>query len=530
MAKLRDREADSSDTSSDDFEKVQKKKMKLDSQNHLKIVEKHTLKLFRANFGALHDLFRDIDQMGHKLNHEQLAALKSTLFWSMLEVFIDNIISKEELAKKNHACSRVFVSTPLDMAIIFGLQLIENGIENKLLYECKKYNFGEEKSTVIRSTKVQASILDALSNEEVKDLMRLIDFYILPCNYLVFVKSIDVIKRISWPHMIHNAMMESIDSSDGMLIVSPDAVSIFIGFGWFAEHSFLVDKRKGAETNIPRFARWDARKISKAISPLDWVNEKNLITPIDNNQGGKKLEIRAMNLEKENVALILEKEDGLSKLREIQMKLRSEKNRLRAKGKRKKVNHDELSQGREAPQDEDDETHEEYGWQTPETVPQVPHLENASSGPVFSLGLTQFFNEAETSAQLHYHDLAELEKPKKGPKMKGISEEKDFAWRVLDNDRVDTITVLGLHIQDLLDYKLKEAESQMQSSQDIPKYSKSAFMQPEVFVHVQSVDTDEIRKHVQEFILDIPDGVFDLFVPIYRRSVSHLGTSPLQLL
>ncbi|KAI3997261.1 hypothetical protein MKX01_009105 [Papaver californicum] len=46
----------------------------------------------------------------------------------------------------------------------------------------------------------------------------------------------------------------------------------------------------------------------------------------------------------------------------------------------------------------------------------------------------------------------------------------------------------------------------MQDSQHIPKYSKSAFLQPEEFV---------------KFILDIPDVVFELFVPIYTRPVSH---------
>ncbi|KAI3992012.1 hypothetical protein MKX01_014903 [Papaver californicum] len=54
----------------------------------------------------------------------------------------------------------------------------------------------------------------------------------------------------------------------------------------------------------------------------------------------------------------------------------------------------------------------------------------------------------------------------------------------------------------------------MQGSQDIPKYLKSAFMQPEAFV----IDMDGIKKHVQEFILDIPDGVFDLFVQTYTST------------
>ncbi|KAI3984925.1 hypothetical protein MKX01_004693 [Papaver californicum] len=72
-----------------------------------------------------------------------------------------------------------------------------------------------------------------------------------------------------------------------------------------------------------------------------------------------------------------------------------------------------------------------------------------------------------------------------------------------------------------LEYKQKEEESQMQDSQDIPKYSKSAFLQPKAFVHVESMNTDGIKKHVQEFILDISDVVFRLFIPIYTSSVSN---------
>ncbi|KAI3984926.1 hypothetical protein MKX01_004694 [Papaver californicum] len=117
----------------------------------------------------------------------------------------------------------------------------------------------------------------------------------------------------------------------------------------------------------------------------------------------EKREKRAINLEKENVALIVEKEEVFRKLDGFQIRLRIEKNRLRAKGKRKKVDvmpgsfdlmettlehifknleskkddrppeHDEIPQGREAPQDDDNEAHEEYGWKTPETLPQLPY-------------------------------------------------------------------------------------------------------------------------------------------------------------
>ncbi|KAI3984927.1 hypothetical protein MKX01_004695 [Papaver californicum] len=116
--------------------------------------------------------------------------------------------------------SRLFVSTSSDMAVIFGMQLIENGIKNKILNErhitpstsdlFQKYNFGAG-LPVIRSTEVQVAILDAIRNGKVEELFL---FVVLVCRAL------------------------------------------------------LADKRKGAEEMTPRFARSDVRNISKAIALL----------------------------------------------------------------------------------------------------------------------------------------------------------------------------------------------------------------------------------------------------------------------
>ncbi|KAI3974358.1 hypothetical protein MKX01_031027 [Papaver californicum] len=450
MAKLRDRELETSENrSDDDFENVSKKKRKTRVPKSFKDRGKaptskgkktETMKLFRANLGPLHDLFRDIEERGHTLNSDQLGALRST--WSMLQVFVNNKINKGELSKNNHGLemllksytkakdgncgfkfgigSRLFVSTPVYMAVIFGMQLIENGIENKILNErhiipstsdlCQKYKF-EAGLLVLRST--EAYYILYVSNHFFSTKT---GNFSLPRNYLVFVKSIDVINRISWPHLIHNAMMENIHSSVG-------DVNLIIECSFY----LLFEKISFAH---------------KSKIPLDWVKERKLVTPIKQQSRMEKMEIRVINLDKKNVALTVEKEkkeEVFRKLRGFQMRLRSEKNRLRAKGKREKVDvmpeifdlmettlehifknleskkedrlqeHDELPQGREAPQVDDDEAHEEYGCKTPDTLPQLPHTENgihinsATSGPVFSLGLTQFFNEYEKSGQIHYH-------------------------------------------------------------------------------------------------------------------------------
>ncbi|KAI3978680.1 hypothetical protein MKX01_015855 [Papaver californicum] len=275
MAKLRDREPETSENrSDDDFEKVPKKKRKTGVPKSFKDRGKastskgktETVKLFRGNLGPLHDLFHDIEERGHTLNNDQLGALRSTPLWSMLQVFVGNKINKDELSKNNHGLEmllksytksedgnsgfkfvvgfRLFVLTPADMAVIFGMQLIENGIKKKILNEChitpktsdlyQKYKFGAG-LPVIRSTE-------------------------------------------------------------------------------FAEHSSLVDKRKGAKEMTPRFSRWDARSISNPIALLEklpctnkQVNERKLVTPIKQQSRIEKMEIRAINLENENVVLIVSK-------------------------------------------------------------------------------------------------------------------------------------------------------------------------------------------------------------------------------
>ncbi|KAI3858206.1 hypothetical protein MKX03_037789 [Papaver bracteatum] len=62
-------------------------------------------------------------------------------------------------------------------------------------------------------------------------------------------------------------MMESIESSNGD--VRRITGCTFYLLYWLAEHSSLVSRRGGAETMFPRFARWDAWNISKAISVLE---------------------------------------------------------------------------------------------------------------------------------------------------------------------------------------------------------------------------------------------------------------------
>ncbi|KAI3854886.1 hypothetical protein MKX03_027026, partial [Papaver bracteatum] len=37
---------------------------------------------------------------------------------------------------------------------------------------------------------------------------------------------------------------------------------------WIAEHSYFIEKREGAQTVTPRFARWDTLKISKKVDGL----------------------------------------------------------------------------------------------------------------------------------------------------------------------------------------------------------------------------------------------------------------------
>ncbi|XP_026407024.1 uncharacterized protein LOC113302330 [Papaver somniferum] len=349
-------------------------------------------KLFRANFGNLHDLFYEIEKEHLELNQQQLDALESTPFWNLLQVFMNKQITRDELCKcakglekliktfkktldgnggfQLSAAGEVFQPTPEEMAVIFGMQVIENGIEDKLLDErkvtatkndlCIKYDFGE-KGQAIKSTDVQSAILNAIRNGELDDLVRLIVFYIcqtafftktgnasLPCSYLVFVESVDVINRISWPHLIHKTMMDGIQTNYG------DTKTItgcsFYLLYWFAEHCSLIGKRTGKETMYPRFARWDTWNISKAIYNLGSLPltkqqaasvqlsddlkmqvengfEKKLITPLYRNSQLENINLRVGDLEKEVNILKRERDDRNFKLRA----LRAAMNQLKAK-------------------------------------------------------------------------------------------------------------------------------------------------------------------------------------------------------
>ncbi|KAI3865914.1 hypothetical protein MKX03_024064 [Papaver bracteatum] len=673
MTKHRAKDVRCNDSSADDdFEKPKKKKKTVDSSKDgdkggpNKDTKSESTKIFRANFGPLHDLFRDLENKGLMAKEELITSLEKTPFRYMLRVFIHNKISKEELSKSNHGLemlvktftktndgqygfrlvegSDVFLPTPEDMAVDWGLQLIENGIETKLLNErkvtprtndlCKRYNFGESSPPVVKSTDVQVAISDAIKNGRVEDFVRLVIFYMcqtifftkmgnfsLPCNYLVYVKSLDVINRISWPHLIHNSMMESIESSNGD--VRRITGYTFYLLYWFAEHSSLVSRRGGAETMVPRFARWDAWNISKSISVLekfpcnltqsdifkfghDFTTqlddaERELINPKKKQSRLEAVQEIAINLEKENVALIIEKDDWINTLRTTHGRFRSEKNRLIAKGKRLKVDvtpeifqamattleeifksldgssndgvqveeNDDLGQVMEATEEEYDIGPDEYERKTPNTESPLPRNETDTvddGSEFFSLGLTQLFKEAEAKSDLVSQGSENQKKrAEKGVgvdftpdglrKRKGVKhvvsnnreqykqfeslklykhmeqDEQDYLKSyfertnpsLFDNDGGVPLSVLGMHVEDLvddgyleselleyymyrLDFKQKEAESQIQDSQEPEKYSKSAFMKPGALDLLQSSEESGVDTYIHDFILGIPDG------------------------
>ncbi|MCL7024115.1 hypothetical protein MKW94_029234 [Papaver nudicaule] len=281
----------------------------------------------------------------------------------------------------------VFIPTPEDIALLFGFQLIENGIEDKLTDTrkvnilnndlCEKYLLGDSTPPVLRSTDVQDAILTAIRNGEVEDVVRLIVLYMcqtvffsktgnfnIPCSFLVYVESLDVINRISWPHLIHKTMMESIKSSEGN-VYKITGCSFFLLY-WFAERCSLNERRVDAETITPRFARWDTLKISKSISGLkrfpltkseaEGINlrhdliseveegfEKQIITPVRQISRLERMKARVAELEQENSGLVflldeskMKMHESKMKMHEIQLKLRIEKNRLRALGKLQK--------------------------------------------------------------------------------------------------------------------------------------------------------------------------------------------------
>ncbi|KAI3862721.1 hypothetical protein MKX03_002013 [Papaver bracteatum] len=69
--------------------------------------------------------------------------------------------------------------------------------------------------------------------------------------------------------------------------------------------------------------------------------------------------------------------------------------------------------------------------------------------------------------------------------------------------------------------KQKDEESRIVNSQDLEVYTPSAFMEPHAFVFVKNDDAVGIHTHVHDFIISIPDGVQELFIPIFSSKVSH---------
>ncbi|KAI3847150.1 hypothetical protein MKW92_009474 [Papaver armeniacum] len=647
MVKHRDKDAGCNESSdNDDFVKPHKK-MKTSKKSGKPKTRKEcaetgknkgnksdSTKPFRANFGPLYDLFRDLENKGLLLTKEMIKSLEETPFRDMLcksnhgpEMLIHTFTKTEDGQYGFNLVEghELFFSTPEDMVVDLGLQILENDIENKLINErkvtpstndlCIRYKFGETSPPVVRSTEVQVAIVDAIKNGRVEDFVRLVVFYILPCSYLIYVKSLDVINRISWPHIIHNSLMESIESSKGD--VKRIIGCTFYLLYWFAEHSSLVQRRAGAETIVPRFARWDAWSISNAITVLEKlpyklseagifefghsltisldVAERKLINPIKQLSRLETEQEKVMNLEKENIALIIENEELIKNQRGILGRFRSERNRLVAKSKRLKV-------------DVKREIYK-YGRKTPNMETSLPRTtsggDTAEDGSgLFSLGLTQYLNEHGSEGD----DVADFASPEKGPRMKKNNEvhvsslvrglktrssrpEKgigadftpegrgnkkeskpvktykqfenlklykhmkkgdrealqpyfkrttpsDFAWRLIDHDGGVSFSVLGAHVQDLVDngflegelleyymYKLdlkqKEAQSQMQDSQAPGKYAKFVFMRPGALELLQSNDEDGVNEYIRDFILRIPDDVTELFIPIFTRSASH---------
>ncbi|KAI3943491.1 hypothetical protein MKW92_053317 [Papaver armeniacum] len=294
-----------------------------------------------------------------------------------------------------------------------------------------------------------------------------------------------------------------------------------------------------------------------------------------------------MNLEKGNIALIIENEEWINTQRGILGRFRSERNRFVAKSKRLKVDvkreiykimeetldeifkildeksrdceqvqeHDDQPQKMEAPPEEYDIGPDEYGRKIPDTETSLSRTESGGntaedSSGLFSLGFTQYLNEQGSEGD----DVAEFASPEKGPRMKknnevhvtisrgsenqiikagerymidftpeglGIKRKgdrealqpyfkrttpSDFAWRLIDHDGGVSFGILGAHVQDLLDLKQKEAQSQMQDSQAPGKYAKFVFMKPGALIKLpQSNDEDGVNEYIRDFILRIPD-------------------------
>ncbi|KAI3984188.1 hypothetical protein MKX01_011142 [Papaver californicum] len=129
-------------------------------------------------------------------------------------------------------------------------------------------------------------------------------------------------------------------------------------------------------------------------------------------------------------------------------------------------------------------------------------------------------------------EVSSLVRGVKGRKSRVKERFCDCAWRFVDESGKE-ILVMGSQVQDLVDHKFLEAEilqvymcklEQKQKeegykvldSQEIEKYTPSAFMTPQSFE-----DDTRIQTHFNEFIASIPDGVQELIIPIFTSSCSH---------
>ncbi|RZC66689.1 hypothetical protein C5167_010382 [Papaver somniferum] len=202
---------------------------------------------FRAGLGHLHDLFVGKEEDILVLNDIHRDLLATTAFWSLLQVFINNQITKDELKIPQAGLKKLtdsyiksqngegeflvtkeegYESTPQEMALIFGMQMLQNVFFTK--------NGGSRMS----------------------------------CSYIALVESIDVVNNISWPHLIRKHMMHGIEkSNDDYRKI--DGCAFYLLY-WYAERSNQkIDTRDGCTERFPRFTRWSTNTISRTIDTLN---------------------------------------------------------------------------------------------------------------------------------------------------------------------------------------------------------------------------------------------------------------------
>lgn len=129
--------------------------------------------------------------MNSQLSKEQLTKINKGI-----EMMIHSFVLMKDgtFGFKLNEGGDLYFPAPEDYAVILGLQLIANGIEDKLSEErkvtpskkdqCMKYKFGDTKPPVIKSTEVQLAIHQAISKGEVDDVVRLIIFFM--CQTIFF--------------------------------------------------------------------------------------------------------------------------------------------------------------------------------------------------------------------------------------------------------------------------------------------------------------------------------------------------------